>query len=209
MSSKSDSYFVPAKNSIVELKEKGSKFIGRVFFVTGADEIDSTLADLKKREYDATHHCFAWKLRSDPTHSSGESFRYYDDGEPNGSAGKPIYDQLCGAGVTNALCVVTRYFGGTKLGVGGLVRAYGAAAKAALEQSGAVERYDSVTYNLEVDFSLYTPLTRFLQEIQAETLSSEFGEKPKLSVAVRKSRVERFEERFTELTQGKGALKRR
>ena len=199
----SDSYFCAARASECELKEKGSRFIGRVYPIADRTKIEDTLDSLRKKEHDATHHCFAWRLRDE-----NEAFRYSDDGEPGGSAGKPIYDQLCGADVTNTLVVVTRYFGGTKLGVGGLVRAYGSAAKAALEASGRVERFDLARFSVVVDFPLYKPLTRLAQELEATILNSDFSDRVTVELAVRQSRSERFEKRFTELTHGKGQLSR-
>ncbi|HSG98715.1 MAG TPA: YigZ family protein [candidate division Zixibacteria bacterium] len=204
-----DSYLVAARAAECEIKEKGSRFIARVFPLSSQERIEETLQGLRKREHDATHHCFAWRLWRGPAASAdADVFRYSDDGEPSGSAGKPIYDQLCGAGLHNTLVVVTRYFGGTKLGVGGLVRAYGAAAKSALEAAGATERYERERFELIVEFTTYTPLTRLLNELNAETVTETFSDQVSLTVAVRRTLAERFYERFVELTHGKGEIRR-
>jgi len=116
---------------------KGSKFIGGLYPVDSEEEVATRLQAIRKKYFDATHNCYAWRLYPELEKSS-------DDGEPSGSAGKPILQVLSGAGLHNALVVVTRYFGGTKLGVGGLVRAYGDAARAAIEDA-PIRRLISVT----------------------------------------------------------------
>ena len=99
-------------------KEKGSKFLARAYPVGHEESIKDHLATLRKQYHDARHYCYAWRLKPEKTH-----YRVNDDGEPSGSAGKPIYGQIVSRDLTNLLVVVVRYFGGTKLGRGGLVRA--------------------------------------------------------------------------------------
>lgn len=132
---KSDSFF----------KEKGSKFYSFAFPVKSEKEVKTCLKNLKEDFKDAGHHCYGFKLGVD-----GKKYRYSDDGEPNNSAGKPIYGQLNSFEVTNVLVVVIRYFGGTKLGVGGLIQAYKEGAKLALEN--AVVITEEVTEQLNVHF---------------------------------------------------------
>ena len=114
-----DQYFIIARDSTVEIKIKNSRFIGESRHANSVAEALTRLEGIRKREYSATHHCFAYRvgLGHDPV------FKYSDDGEPSGTAGKPIYDYIQGSEVTNLLLVVTRYFGGTKLGTGGLTHA--------------------------------------------------------------------------------------
>lgn len=115
-------------------KTRGSRHIANLFPVQDAAAVEAALASVRARMPDAHHHAFAWRLgRGD------QDFRYSDDGEPSGSAGKPILQQLDGQELTDVLAVVTRYFGGTKLGTGGLVRAYGGAVRAALEVAEVIE----------------------------------------------------------------------
>ncbi|MEJ2053208.1 MAG: YigZ family protein, partial [Calditrichaceae bacterium] len=104
-----DIYLVPASTTNTEIKVKGSKFISAVFPVSSKEEAETVYADIKKKYYDATHNCFAYRINAN-------NFRYSDDGEPNGTAGKPILQIIDNKGMNEILCVVTRYFGGTKLG---------------------------------------------------------------------------------------------
>ncbi|MFH0756074.1 MAG: YigZ family protein [Bacteroidota bacterium] len=118
-----------------QFRDKGSRFIAFAFPVNGEEEIKQRIDELKKEYHDARHHCFAWRLGADM-----ERYRVNDDGEPSGSAGKPIFGQIKARGLTQILVVVVRYFGGTLLGVGGLIRAYRSATSDALESAVVVER---------------------------------------------------------------------
>src|SRR5690606_11612852 len=126
--SRGDTYRVVAGTARAELREKGSRFIAEVFPVETEEEAAAAIEAVRRREHAATHHCTAYRLGPE-----GELFRASDDGEPSGTAGLPILRQIEARGLTNTLVVVTRYFGGTKLGRGGLIRAYGEAAARALD----------------------------------------------------------------------------
>jgi uncharacterized YigZ family protein len=124
-----DRYVSVVDGPEVELKVKGSRFLGRVFHARDAEQANRRLHALRKQHHSATHHCWAWRIGTpEVTHE-----RFDDDGEPAGTAGRPILNQLLGADLYDAMVVVTRYFGGTKLGTGGLARAYGDAARTALD----------------------------------------------------------------------------
>ena len=112
MENESDSYLTVKTAGQVEIKIKGSKFIGQALPCLSEEEAEATLAGIRKKYYDATHHCYAYKIGM----GRNQKFRYSDAGEPSGTAGKPIYDQLEGKGLTNLIVIVIRYFGGTKLG---------------------------------------------------------------------------------------------
>ncbi len=127
-------------------KAKGSKFTAYAFPVNSEEKIKAQISKLQKRYHDATHHCFAWRLGPDL-----DQYRVNDDGEPSGSAGKPIMGQIQSRNLTNVLVVVVRYFGGTLLGVGGLIQAYRSAASDALQRSLIIEQ--KVYEKLKVDFS--------------------------------------------------------
>jgi uncharacterized YigZ family protein len=126
-------------------KEKGSKFLSFAYPVSTEEEIHQQLTDLRKQYHDARHHCYAWRLGPEK-----DRFRVNDDGEPSGSAGKPIFGQIQSRDLSDVLVVVVRYFGGKLLGVGGLIRAYRAAASHALDQNTLIER--RVIDQIKLDF---------------------------------------------------------
>ena len=137
------SYFTIQAVEEILYKDKASKFIGFVYPVQDEHEIKLKLEDLRKRHPKATHHCYAYRLGLDKN-----NFRCNDDGEPNGTAGKPILGQLDSFAITNCLLIVVRYFGGTKLGVSGLIDAYKACAKATLEATTITEQRILAYYKL-------------------------------------------------------------
>ena len=124
-------------------REKGSKFIALAFPVSTEDEVKKHLAEVKKQYYDARHHCYAYILGPNK-----DAYRQNDDGEPSGTAGRPIYGQLLSKDVTNTLIIVVRYFGGIKLGVSGLINAYKTAAKDALDNNCIVEKFVEENYTI-------------------------------------------------------------
>lgn len=199
-----DSYRTIARESRIEIKVKGSRFIGESRLVSDPDDALSRLADIRKREYSATHHCWAYRAGTEEP----VAFKYSDDGEPSGTAGKPIFDVIAGEGLTNCLVVVTRYFGGTKLGTGGLVRAYGDAARQVLNASGVKVRYHRIGYNLDMDFTYYNPVQQLLSRLEADIIDSQFTDRVTLHIAIRRSRAETLERDYAETTQGKASINR-
>ncbi|PLW94988.1 MAG: YigZ family protein [Marinilabiliales bacterium] len=131
-----ESFNTIKKEARAHFKDRNSRFIGLVFPVSSEEEIKEIQQNLRKEFYDARHHCYAYILGADK-----ENFRANDDGEPSGSAGKPIYNQLLSAELTNVLAVVVRYFGGTKLGVPGLINAYKTATKMAIDEAGIKKEF--------------------------------------------------------------------
>ncbi|WKK65036.1 IMPACT family protein [Lutimonas zeaxanthinifaciens] len=175
-------------------KEKGSKFLGLSFPVSNRDQIDSCLSNVKKEHAKARHWCYAWRLGVETP-----EFRYNDDGEPGNSAGKPIYGQIQSFGLTNVLIIVVRYFGGTKLGVGGLISAYRAAAKDSLEQAVIVQKIVSGSFSVRFQ---YADMDKVMRIIKEEDISIE-GQKMDLdceyTLSVRKGKLEQVENRFLNL----------
>ncbi|PJB84131.1 MAG: YigZ family protein [Acidobacteria bacterium CG_4_9_14_3_um_filter_49_7] len=149
---------VPAEPAHAQFTVKGSKFIAAVIPVSDEEEAKAQLTAIRKKYHDATHNCYAWRIHSISEKAS-------DDGEPSGSAGKPILQVLKGSDLTNALVIVTRYFGGTKLGIGGLVRAYSEAASMALRETKVVTLYPLLVLSCAVSFqesqSVYQAVSRF------------------------------------------------
>ncbi len=199
-----DTYLTIERESKAEIKIKGSRFIGEAHRADDINEALRKLGEVRKREYNATHHCYAYVVGL----GREEAFKYSDDGEPNGTAGRPIYDVITGTGVTNLLCVVTRYFGGTKLGTGGLVRAYSEAAKETLAASGTRINYLKERYRFVLDFSLYDRWQNELRKLEAEVAASEFSDTVAMEIDIRISRVQKLLDLFTEISAGKGQVEK-
>nr|WP_330389599.1 YigZ family protein [Cellulosilyticum sp. I15G10I2] len=142
-------YKTISHENVIEIFEKKSRFIATVCPVTSVEEADQILGELRKKYYNASHNCFAYQIGE-----QSEIQKCSDDGEPQGTAGKPILDVLKGEAITNTLICVTRYFGGTLLGTGGLVRAYGRAAKEGLYAAGIAEKRHVKIFYLEAAYSL-------------------------------------------------------
>lgn len=182
-----DSYLTLAAPAEAALRERSSKFLAYAWPVRNEEEIRTHLEALRKRYYDATHHCYAWRLGAD-----GASWRANDDGEPSGTAGKPILGQLLSREVTDCLVVVVRYFGGTKLGVPGLIAAYKEAAAAVLEEAEIVER--TVDRHIRVDFPYVAmnEIMRIVKEEKPDILRQEFDNLCTMEFAIRESRAEQL-----------------
>ena len=180
----------------VELVINRSRFIGQCFPVSSEAEALDILQGLRKKYWDATHNCYAYSVGQ-----KGEIARFSDDGEPGGTAGMPMMDALRGAGVTNALCVVTRYFGGILLGTGGLVRAYSRACAEAIRAAGVVRMAPCDL----VEFSVpYAQWTMFQQEArrQGAPLEPEYGELVRCVAAVEAEKTDAFLSSIFDLSAG-------
>lgn len=163
-------------------KVKGSKHFGYAFPVSNEEEIRFHLDELRKQHHAARHHCYAWRLGADGNH-----FRANDDGEPSNSAGKPILGQLQSFDLTNVLVVVVRYFGGTKLGVGGLIDAYRTAARQAIEANEITEELVMQEVSVGFTYERMGAVMKVLKDFNLEMLQHSFGADCSLSVEVRKS----------------------
>ncbi len=144
-----DRYITVKGYGTAEIVEKKSRFIANVKPVVSEEEAIEFVDEIKKRYYDARHNCYAYQIGD-----RNQIQRYSDDGEPGGTAGMPILDVLRGRNIKNSIVVVTRYFGGTLLGTGGLVRAYSSAAKAGLINTGLIERIPHIRLKFTVDYTL-------------------------------------------------------
>lgn len=169
-------------------KEKGSKFIAYAFPVKDENEIKNHLDELRKKYFDATHHCYAWMLGSNKKH-----FRAADDGEPNHSAGTPILGQIRSKNLTNILVVVVRYFGGTKLGVGGLTQAYKMAAEQVLNETEIVEIELTTSYILEYDYTASPEVMRLVKEFDLIIINQTYSDQAKMEVKVKLRLKEKLE----------------
>ncbi len=191
-------YTVESAFRAPELKVKGSRFIADIFPVNSKTDIDNYLAQIRKEFYDATHHCYAFTLGI-----NSEATRAADDGEPAGTAGKPILLALSSKELTNSLLIVTRYYGGTNLGTGGLSRAYSEAAQLAVSGAKIKTIYLMDTFILELHYEELAPLERLAATYEAKISGSEYGEKVKLKVDIRKSLSEKFKVDLIEKFYGK------
>lgn len=180
-----DSYTIPAQSGEALLKEKGSKFFAFAFLVTSDEDIKQKLDEVKAKYPDANHHCYAWVLHPDKS-----AQRANDDGEPNNTAGKPILRQIVAKNLTNTLVIVVRYFGGTLLGVSGLINAYGGAAKLALAEAGAEEKIINGLFELEYDYTAEGDVFRFVKTLGGEITSVDKQAKGKVTFTIRKTKVE-------------------
>jgi len=172
-------------------KEKGSKFFGYAFPVTTEEQIKEHLENLKKQHYNARHWCYAWQL--------GKTYEFYranDDGEPSNSAGMPIYGQLQSFDVTNILVVVVRYFGGTKLGVGGLIQAYKTAAQMALESSKLIEKTIDEDFLLKFNYPEMNIVMRIIKDENLSIISQKLELNCEIQISVRKKDANRVYETF-------------
>jgi uncharacterized YigZ family protein len=193
-----DVYYTIRKPERCEIKIKGSRFLSESEIVASADEVQIALEKIRKREHSATHHCYAYRLGL----FEKTRFKYSDDGEPSGTAGSPIYDVIRGRKLTNILVVVTRYFGGTKLGTGGLVKAYSDAASKVIDLSGIRECYLMEHFNIEMDFSFYDLIAKLLPRFDANKIKATFSDHVLLELEVRKSKAELLLTEITELSSG-------
>ena len=196
-----DEYTEPIAEVSAELKIKGSRFIGRIVPVLSQEEAGDALGAIRKEHYNATHNCWAWRVGI-----LGDQTRFSDDGEPNGTAGQPILRQIEGADLTNALVVVTRYYGGTKLGTGGLARAYGDAAAEVVRDVPVARRTVRERVVVTFDYDDTSPAMHTIGKFDIKIADSVYGERTELRLDVRVSDVEAFRAAFVEALSGRGEV---
>lgn len=186
---------VPAGHGESEYIEKRSSFLGVVEPVSSEEEARAVIAAIKKQHRDARHNCWCYLIQ-------GGAERYSDDGEPQGTAGIPMLEVFRKAGVSNAVCVVTRYFGGVLLGAGGLLRAYTKAAKDALENAGITEVIPMRELTLRCPYSLLDRIRLEITAAEAEILSTDYAADITLIVRIPETKADSFSERIFDLTSG-------
>ena len=169
----------------VTMRERSSKFLSFIYPVENEEQIREALDALRKRYFDATHHCYAWRLGP-----RGEQFRANDDGEPSGTAGKPILGQMLSHEITDCLIVVVRYFGGTKLGVPGLIAAYKESAANAIEAATVVERTVDRRFTIDFPYLVMNDVMRIIKEEQPRIEEQTFDNLCSMTLSIRNSRAE-------------------
>ncbi|SEB43693.1 uncharacterized protein, YigZ family [Tenacibaculum sp. MAR_2009_124] len=175
-------------------KDRNSKFFGYAFPVLTEEDIKERLGELRKIHHTARHHCYAWQLGTE-----NFRFRANDDGEPSNSAGQPIYGQIQAFDVTNVLIVSVRYFGGTKLGVGGLINAYRASAQQALEASEIIEKTIDVLYKLNFGYDMMNKVQRIIKERKLTIVNQKLEMDCEYTISVRKKEAQQIFDVFEAL----------
>lgn len=191
-----DSYLVPAGYGEAELVEKRSRFIGQVWRVETEAEARAHIEEVKKKYHDARHHCWCYLIRE------GNILRYGDDGEPQGTAGQPMLNVFQKEEVTNAVCVVTRYFGGILLGAGGLTRAYGGTAKMALDAAKISRMRLWASLAVPCPYPLYERMRLLTEKCGGVVENADFGTDVLLSVLLPAEDADDFQVKVTELSAG-------
>jgi uncharacterized YigZ family protein len=196
----SDSFYTIKEPSEIEMKIKASRFIGRVFSCQSELEAEDILAGIRKKYYDATHHCFAWRIGLEHE----QKFRYSDAGEPSGTAGKPIYDRIEGNNLTNLILIVTRYYGGTKLGTGGLTHIYSETAALVIKEAGIVEQFLTEDIIFAVSYPDYGLVERLIYSHNGQLVNRDMNLPiPMLTVRLRLSSIKNFKEKVVDATSGR------
>lgn len=180
-----------ARPSMSEHKAKGSRFLGYAFAITQADDIKPILAKLKEEHHKAVHWCYAYRLGHD-----GTQFRANDDGEPSGSAGMPILRQIDSAGLSDVVVIVVRYFGGTLLGVPGLIQAYKQATVLALQDAVRVEKPILEPFSFAFSYEKISEVMRLIKRSEAVVVSQQMDMQVSMSVQVPKTHAKAFEQQL-------------
>lgn len=183
---KEDVYKTIAKASKETLfKDRNSKFYGYAFPVSNEEEVKECLEEVKQKHPSAGHYCYAYQLGAERIR-----YRVNDDGEPNNSAGMPIYGQIQSFNITNVLVVSARYFGGTKLGVGGLISAYKNSARLALEEASIIDKVIEVKFKLKFGYDLMNKVMRIIREKQLQIEDQQMGLDVQYIISVRKAKAD-------------------
>ena len=188
-----DEYLIPASETTAEIKVKGSKFIATVMPVCSKDRAESVYNQLKKKYYNATHNCFAYRIDAD-------TFRYSDDGEPSGTAGKPILQSIDARNIFEVLCIVTRYFGGTKLGTGGLIRSYSEVASKALSQLKIKIKVKTEKCRLIFNYEMENTVRKLINEFKGKIIDSNYSDHISMFVALPESKCSAFKKKMIDLS---------
>ena len=195
-----DSYRTIAAPVEAKLTRKKSRFIALVYPVSSTDEIQKIRDEIQRRYHDARHHCYAYRLVSGAARAD-------DAGEPAGSAGPPILQALEGADLYNVLAVVVRYFGGVKLGIGGLIRAYGDATRAAIAQARVVEQVERARLMVRFPPECTSKVMGLIHRLAAEVDSIDYADEATIVLSLRRSDAPEFTARLADSTGGRGQVK--
>jgi len=187
-----DEYLVTALRGEAEIKVKGSRFIAAALPTASKEEAESIYKQFKKRYFKATHNCFAFRI-------DAATYRFSDDGEPSGTAGKPILQAIYSFDLFETLCIVTRYWGGTKLGTGGLIRAYGQAAQEALKKAGIKIKVRTHSCRLIFNYENENAVRRLLNQCKGKITESEYSDQISMYVVLPESNSPLFKQQLLEM----------
>lgn len=182
----------PVENVLI--KEKGSKFLGYAYPILTENELKNRLSQIRELHPKATHHCYAYRMGL-----NGENYRINDDGEPSGSAGLPIYNQLLANDITNVLVIIVRYFGGTKLGVGGLVKTYKESAKATIDEAKIVKKELESSIRIQFNFAQQNTIFSVLNKFDAQIINFDAQENCTIIANVKTSQKEKISDILSEM----------
>lgn len=194
-------YFITSEKGTAEVVEKKSRFIAHVIPITSEEKALEIIESLKKEYWDARHNCHAFVVGA-----NNEVQRFSDDGEPQGTAGKPILEVLLNKNVHNTLILVTRYFGGTLLGTGGLIRAYGQAALEGLMDAEIQAVYEGVSFDLAVDYESIGKIKYNMVQFGVGNADEEYSEEVTLKIQMKKADFEKFKTSVIDATSGKAVF---
>ena len=194
MDADSDKYLTFSGYSEGIYKEKGSRFLAFAWPVTTEDEVRQHIKELKKTYFDARHHVYAFRLGADM-----KTYRCSDDGEPANSSGPPVLGQIQSANLTNVLIVVVRYFGGTKLGVPGLINAYRTAASDAITNNHLVEQFEQDRFTIKFDYTAMNDVMRVLKEENPQQTNQQFDNQCSIDLSIRKKQGETLRQKLAKI----------
>lgn len=189
------------QTSEFQFKEKGSLFVGRVFPIQSDEDAESTLAEIRKKYHDATHNCYAYKLINE------ESYKYSDDGEPSGTAGIRIFNAIKHFNLSNILVISTRYYGGTKLGVGPLGKAYYNSAYGAIENVTIVTKVNYSKIIIDFEYDLISDVHHFINSYNVKNIKNLFNENPQIECLIKPEFSNNLIEDLTAASSGKIKIK--
>lgn len=185
------------ENGVGEIEEKKSRFIAHIYSVNSEEEAEQYIYKIKKKYWDARHNCYAYIIGD-----KGQVQRFSDDGEPQGTAGKPILDIISSSGLVNCLIIVTRYFGGVLLGTGGLIRAYQAASKEGLLNSDIAMVSDGIAARIVTDYNAYGRLQYICSDTGVDITQADFGAEVIIMLVADTAKMCSFEKRITDAFSG-------
>ena len=197
-----DEFHTLKAETSAETKVKGSRFIGYAAPVENRKDAEAFIRNVSKKHHDSAHNCFAYRIGL----GDNSGFRYSDAGEPTGTAGRPILDAIDGRNLTNTICVVARYFGGIKLGTGGLARAYHDCATSTLDAGTVVVKYITDTLHIRYPYDLTGVVMQLLSKSGCDIEETVYENGPEMHVRIRLSEIDRFRRKLIDATAGKAKI---